>query len=137
MKTFYIAARPRHRLKEVTHLNKFLTAQGLENTLDWSTDEINKEVKRPYIDNPKSSADVGDRMMQAVHLADIFILLHDQDLVGAFMEYGVARYNAIQNKDKILLIVHMSGRDSIFLHRENIISFESIELLKEWVLKNL
>lgn len=75
-------------------------------------------------------------MMQAAHSADIFILLHDQDLVGAFMEYGVARYNAIQNPDKLILVVNMGGRDSIFLHRENIISFQSIELLKKWVIEN-
>lgn len=136
MKSFYIAARPRYRMKEVARLDEFLIDLGLENTFDWSTDVVNEEVKRPYMDNPKSSADIGDQMMQAAHSADIFILLHDQDLVGAFMEYGVARYNAIQNPDKLILVVNMGGRDSIFLHRENIISFQSIELLKKWVIEN-
>lgn len=136
MKSFYIAARPKNRLKEVSELNEFLVSQGLENTLNWSADIINEEIKRPYIDNPESSAEVGDRMMQAANSADIFILLHDQDLVGAFMEYGVARYNAIENPDKLILVVHMGGRDNVFLHRKNIISFESIDLLKDWIVKN-
>lgn len=59
MKSFYIAARPRYRMKEVARLDEFLIDLGLENTFDWSTDVVNEEVKRPYMDNPKSSADIG------------------------------------------------------------------------------
>ena len=98
--------------------------------------EINEEVKRPYKNHLKSSADIGDSMMRAVFSADVVILLHDIDLVGALMEYGIARYTAIENQDKLILIVKMGGRDSIFLHRQNIISFESIEQLKKWVIEN-
>ena len=136
MKTFYIAARPSRRIKEVTELNEFLINQGLKSTLNWSANTINEEVKRPYKNHLKSSADIGDSMMRAVFSADVVILLHDIDLAAALMEYGIARYTAIENQDKLILIVKMGGRDSIFLHRQNIISFESIEQLKKWVIEN-
>lgn len=136
MKSFYIAARARHRIKEVTELQDFLSDRGLENVFNWSELDAS-DIKKPYADNLQSSADIGDRMLQASFSADVFILLHDTGLEGALMEYGVARYSAIENQDKLVLVVQMGGQDSIFLHRKNVIHFKSIEQLKEWIIENL
>ena len=83
MKSFYIAARPSIRFKEVVELNKFLVQQGLENAFDWTTYIVNNEVKRPYLDNKISSAEIGDRMMQSAFSADIFI--HSPEIL--FLKY--------------------------------------------------
>lgn len=136
MKKFYIAARARHRVNEVTELQNFISGFGLHNAFDWVESGANGNVKKPYKDNPESSSEIGDKMLGAAFLADVVILLHDTDLEGALMEYGVARYAAIKSPQKLVLVVQMGGRDSIFLHRGNIKIFESIEGLKEWFTQN-
>ncbi|MCW9054646.1 MAG: hypothetical protein OQJ98_01530 [Candidatus Pacebacteria bacterium] len=137
MQTFYIAARARHRAEEVSRLQDLLREKGLESALDWVALGANGEVKKPYKENPKNSGMLGDLMLEAAQKADLFILLHDQDLEGALMEYGVARYAAIRDSEKRVLVVDLGGRDSIFLHRTNVTNVDSIESLKVWIEENL
>lgn len=132
MSTFYIAARPSKRTELVRELSELLKKRGFESALDWVDIKETGRVSRPYADYPNESERIGDAMLNAAN-SDIFILLHEPDLEGALMEYGVARYGTISNPQKRIAVLNLGARDSIFLHHKNVTLLSSIKELKCWI----
>ncbi|MCI0619586.1 hypothetical protein L0Y40_00935 [Candidatus Wolfebacteria bacterium] len=79
---------------------------------------------------------LGNNMLAAAYSADLFILLHDKDLEGALMEYGVARFAIPSSDKKQIVVVQLEERDSTFLHGDRIILLDSLEALHYWIETN-
>src|SRR5579862_5939455 len=102
----YIAARATTRLEDVKKLQKKLVEQGYSISYDWANEDMN--IARPYRHqksrelNTKAIA----KMLGAAAEADVFILLDEAGLRGAYIEYGAYLHEALKNpKNKKVFIV--------------------------------
>lgn len=136
IKTFYIAARAARRRDETNDIKRALCERGWVNTFDWGEFGDAGGVRKPYKDHPNVAEKAADLMLKGVFMADLVILLHDNGLEGALMEYGVARYAATLSKTKKIVVVDLGGRDSVFVHHKNVIHITSLRELYEWIESN-
>ncbi|MEK7578919.1 MAG: hypothetical protein AAB460_00030 [Patescibacteria group bacterium] len=132
-KTFYIAARPSKRRDLVDEIANLLQARGWQNAFDWVAHEKDGNIPRPYASCPDKSYESSNTMLRAAATCDLFILIYDDDLVGANMEYGVARYTLLTQKGKRIVVLHGGERDNLFIHGPNISHVENPEALQEWI----
>ena len=120
----YIAARAKTRIDEVKQIQKQLREMGHSITYDWATEDVG--IRRPYRDpdNRRHNETSIPKMLDAARHADVFILLDEPGLRGAYVEYGVFLAEALKNpKQKRTYIV---GPDS---HEREFI-FESPEYVR-------
>lgn len=132
MKTLkvYVAARATTRLKEAKELQEKLTQMGHSITYDWANSD--DEIARPYR-HPKSRAKNSNaitKMLNAAAGADIFILIDEPGLRGAYIEYGAYLHEALKNpKNRKIFIVgpHSAEREHIFESPDFVYFVDSIE----------
>jgi hypothetical protein len=120
----YIAARAKTRLTEVRVIQDKLRTLGHTITYDWAVEDV--DIKRPYrhASYRKHNALAIPRMLKAASEADIFILLDEPGLRGAYIELGAFLADALKKPRSRK--VYVVGPDSY--EREHI--FESPEYVK-------
>jgi hypothetical protein len=120
----YIAARAKHRSDDVAEIQKNLQKMGYELAYDWSAGDV--DIKRPYREpnNRAHNLKAQEKMLKAAAKTDIFILLDDPGLRGAYVELGAFLTDCLNNsKNRIAYIV---GPDS---HEREFV-FESPEYVR-------
>src|SRR5579862_3505487 len=95
MKTIYISARAKTQLKNVKEIEKILADMGYEIISDWTS----ANVKRPYRDpsNRKHNIEIQGKMLKRAAEADIFVLLDEPGLRGAYVELGAFLTDCLKN----------------------------------------
>lgn len=95
--TVYIAARAKFRSDDVAEIQEKLKQKGYEIAYDWPAN--NSAVKKPYRDpkNRKFNQTAQAKMLEAAARADIFILLDDPGLRGAYVELGAFLTDCLHN----------------------------------------
>ncbi len=91
----YVAARAKHRLAEVRGIHKKLQTLGHIVNHDWTM----ADVKRPYR-NPNNrvyNVNVQAKMLKEAAYADVFILLDEPGLRGAYAELGAFLTDCLEN----------------------------------------
>ena len=117
----YIAARAKTREQEVKQIVKKLKSAGHTITYDWASE--NHRILKPYR-HPhyrKSNSSAIPKMLEAAAKADVFVLLDEPGLRGAYVELGAFLHEALKNpKNRKVYIVGPNSHE-----REHI--FESPE----------
>ncbi|HEY5550085.1 MAG TPA: hypothetical protein VIK37_02720 [Candidatus Saccharimonadales bacterium] len=120
----YIAARAKTRVNEVKKAQEKLKSMGHFVTYDWAV--VNVSVRRPYRDpaNRKHNEAAISKMLRAAAGADVFILLDEPGLRGAYVELGAFLADVLKRpKHRRVYIVGPNSHE-----REHI--FESPEYVK-------
>lgn len=122
MKQIYISARAKTRLEEVKQIKQKLEKMGHRIAYDWTT----QKVKRPYRDsvNRSENIEIQKTMLEKAANADVFILLDEPGLRGAYVELGVFLHNCLTNSER--RYAYIVGPDS---HEREFI-FESPKYVK-------
>ena len=118
----YVSARAKTRLKEVREIQNHLRETGYDVTSDWT----DASIARPYRDtkNRLRNLTAQERMLRSAADVDIFILIDDEGLRGAYVELGAFLYDCLgSSRGRQAYIV---GKDSH--KREHI--FESPDYVK-------
>lgn len=137
----YVAARAKHRTKDVAEIQKALLESGHTVTYDWAAN--NSAVKKPYREplNRKWNQNAQETMLRAAAEADIFILLDDEGLRGAYMEFGAFLKDCLDRpsgRKAYIVGPNSHQRESIFESPEYVIFTDKIEgVYKDLGLKNL
>lgn len=124
MAKIYIAARAKTRGEDVKVIQEKLRKMGHTITYDWATEDTG--IKKPYREpeHRKHNEPSIPKMLKAAADAEIFILLDEPGLRGAYVEFGAFLYdNQMNTRARKVYIV---GPDSY--EREFI--FESPEYVK-------
>ncbi len=126
----YITARAKHRADEVAEIQKVLQNMGYAIAYDWPLSD--PDIKKPYRhpENRKHNLSAQKRMLESAAKADIFILLDDPGLRGAYIELGAFLHDCIKKpKGRQAYIVgkYSHERESIFESPEYIKFADTIE----------
>lgn len=86
MKSIYVSARARFRIDDVHEIFNRLTSDGYEVAYDWTK----SDVKIPYRpdEHRQHNLKVQEAMLRGAAAADVFVLLDDEGLRGAYIELG-------------------------------------------------
>lgn len=128
----YVSARAKTRLEEVKRIEKELKKRGHRVVSDWST----REVRKPYRDpsNRKFNIESQAEMLKQAAKTDVFILLDDPGLRGAYVELGAFLFDCLKNPDgrKAYIVGPDSHeREFIFESPEYVYFSDSIEQVYE------
>lgn len=84
----YVAGRAKYRANDVAQIQKILKKSGHKIAYDWAS--ANDDIKKPYRHPEHRKANLGAQaiMLKAAAKADVFILLDDEGLRGAYVELG-------------------------------------------------
>lgn len=119
MKTLkvYIAARATTRLEDVKIMQRKLVELGYSIAYDWANEDMN--IARPY--RHRNSRELNSKaitkMLGAAADADVFVLLDEIGLRGAYIEYGAFLHEALKHpkKKKVFIVGPKSHqREHIF-----------------------
>ena len=82
----YVSARAKTRLSEVREIHAELKTMGFTITSDW----VDQEIKKPYRDprNRVYNTKLQEDMLRSAAKTDIFIMLDEPGLRGAYVELG-------------------------------------------------
>lgn len=118
----YIAARAKTRAAEVLEIRKKLRSMGHAIAYEWDPNR----VKRPYraSQNRIRNIETQTEMLKAAAETDIFILLDESGLRGAYVELGAFLTDCLNNS--VGRIAYIVGKDS---HEREFI-FESPRYVK-------
>lgn len=112
----YIAARAKYRTGDVAKIQETLLSMGHQVAYDWPAGD--NAIKRPYRDesNRKHNLAAQNKMLEAAAKADIFILLDDPRLRGAYVELGAFMHDCLKNpKGRIVYIVGSDSHEREFV----------------------
>lgn len=126
----YVAARAKTGLVEVKQIQEKLRSMRYEIAYDWATADVN--IRKPYRDsvNRKHNLAAQEQMLQIAAKTDIFILLDEPGLRGAYIELGAFLADCIDNsKGRTAYIVGPDAheREFIFESPEYVILADTIE----------
>lgn len=126
----YIAARAKYRAADVTSIQQTIKDMGYKVAYDWPAG--NNEIKKPYRDpdHRKHNKTAQAKMLKAAQKADIFILLDDPGLRGAYVELGAFLTDCLRkNSGRKAYIVGPDSdeREFIFESPEYVIFTDTIE----------
>lgn len=96
-----------------THIKTALDGvkrQGFDITYDWT--KVN--LPKPLLKYPETTLPAAIKMKQAAINTDIFILIWDDSLYGALVEFGMALGASTEKNPKVLFIVGSKEREGIF-----------------------
>jgi hypothetical protein len=113
----YIAARAKYRADEVAKIQGVLKGMGFSIAYAWPSGDV--DVRRPYRDpeNRKHNLSAQMRMLSAAAKADIFVLLDDEGLRGAYIELGAFLTDCLKNpagRKAYIVGSNSQTRESIF-----------------------
>lgn len=110
----YVAGRARHRKDDVAEIQNRLKSIGFEIAYDWPARD--SRIKKPYRENRQVNLDAQAEMLEASASADIFILLDDEGLRGAYVELGAFLADCVKNpKDRRAYIVGPNSHERQFI----------------------
>ncbi|HET7529018.1 MAG TPA: hypothetical protein VFJ84_02200 [Candidatus Saccharimonadales bacterium] len=91
----YVSGRAKTRLADVKQIQRRLTKMGHQVISDWTA----ADVKRPYRDpvNREHNIEVQAEMLRKAAKADIFIMLDEPGLRGAYIELGAFLTDCLKN----------------------------------------
>ncbi len=97
MKSVYVAARAKFRTKDVEDIQKRIKKLGYGVAYDWPSG--NNRIRKPYRtpENRESNLAAQAEMLEAAAKTDIFILLDDPGLRGAYVELGAFLTDCLEN----------------------------------------
>ncbi len=97
MKKVFVSARAKYRLNDAKDIIHKFKKANYRVTFDWT----DAEVKRPYRQskNRKFNTEFHKKSLLGAATTDIFILLDDEGLRGAYVELGAFLYSCLQKKD--------------------------------------
>ena len=126
----YVAARAKYRADEVEEIQKRLSESGYEAISDWTA--VVKKIKRPYRDsqNRKANVRLQAQMLQNAKTADVFILLDDEGLRGAYVELGAFLTDCLdssQNRRAYIVGPNSHTREFVFESPEYVKFCDDIE----------
>jgi hypothetical protein len=125
----YIAARAKYRTEDVKKIQDKLRSMGHEITYDWAAS--NDEIRKPYREesNRLHNASKIPEFLQAAASADVFILLDDPGLRGAYIELGAFMYSKLNDINKKVFVVGPDSheRESVFESPEYFYFIDTIE----------
>lgn len=124
----YISARAKTQLDNVKVIQEKIKALGHQIVSDWTS----VEVKRPYRnpENRQKNAQIQARMLEQAAAAEVFILLDEPGLRGAYVELGAFLADCLSNPQnrKAYIVGPESGeREFIFESPEYVIFADIIE----------
>jgi hypothetical protein len=137
----YVAARAKYSAGIVADIQSVLKANGHSITYDWAANS--SLIKKPYRypKNRKWNLKAQASMLKSAAEADVFILLDDEGLRGAYIELGAFLKDCLDHPGRRR--VYIVGPDSyrrefIFESPEYVLFCDSIdEVYKDLGLKNL
>ncbi|HEX5448132.1 MAG TPA: hypothetical protein VFW90_02955 [Candidatus Saccharimonadales bacterium] len=91
----YVAGRARHRKDDVAEIQEKLKSMGFEIAYDWPAGD--SQIKKPYRENRQANLAAQAEMLKTAADADIFILLDDEGLRGAYVELGAFLADCLKN----------------------------------------
>jgi hypothetical protein len=99
MAKIYIAARAKTQLEEVKQIQKKLRSLGHEIAYDWAIADIN--IKKPYRDSSNRLHNLAatEKMLKTAAKTDVFILLDEPGLRGAYVELGAFLTDCLSNPE--------------------------------------
>jgi hypothetical protein len=126
----YVAARAKHRAQDVAQIHKQLNLMGYELSYDWP--QIKDEILKPYREtqNRKHNLIAQEKMLKDAAGADIFILLDDPGLRGAYVELGAFLTDCLDNpvnRRAYIVGPQSHEREFIFESPEYVIFADTIE----------
>lgn len=131
---FYVAGKAGDGADGVKALIARLRSLGHSIAFDWAKGVI---IEKPYLDHIEINVITAKKMRQAAVDCDHFILLVGDNLLGAYIEFGLALASTSTRPDKRLFVV--SGdplRQSIFYTEPSVVICASIEELLEKLSKS-
>jgi hypothetical protein len=128
VKTVYISARAKTQLENVRDIQQKIANLGYQIVSDWTS----AIVKRPYRDlaNRQQNIEVQTKMLERAARADIFVLLDEPGLRGAYVELGAFLTDCLNNsKGRRAYIVGPDSheREFIFESPNYIVFADTIE----------
>jgi hypothetical protein len=125
----YIAARAKTRTDEVKQIQDKLRKMGHIIVYDWAVADVN--IKRPYRDplNRKHNTPAQAKMLKVVSEAEVFILLDEPGLRGAYIELGVFLRQCLDDPARRVYIVGPEShlRESVFESPDYVFFADTIE----------
>lgn len=112
----YIGARAKTRLAEVKQVQDKLKSMGYTITYDWAV--ANADTRRSYRDpaNRERNKSAIPKMLNAATEADVFILLDEPGLRGAYVELGAFLADCLKNpKSRRVYIVGPDSHEREFI----------------------
>jgi hypothetical protein len=137
---FYVAARAKYRTNDVAQIQKVLKSNGQVITYDWAIN--NAKIKKPYrnAENRRWNLEAQAKMLKAAAGADIFILLDDEGLRGAYMELGAFLKDCLDHPEgrrAYIVGPNSHERESVFESPDYVLFADTIEeVYKDLGLKN-
>lgn len=127
MKSVYISARAKTQLNNVKQIEKELTRLGYKIFSDWTS----ANVKRPYRDpsNREHNVELQSKMLEKAAKAEVFILLDEPGLRGAYVELGAFLADCLENQSNrkaYIVGANSHEREFIFESPEYVIFANSI-----------
>ena len=112
----YVAARAKYRAQEVADIHRILESMGFEIAYDWPAGD--PSIKKPYRNTKNRRANLNTQamMLKAAAKADIFILIDDPGLRGAYVELGAFLTDCLDNpKGRKAYIVGPNSHEREFI----------------------
>jgi hypothetical protein len=93
----YVSARAETRLNEVKQIHEKVKALGHEIISDWTAADIKKPYRHP--NHRKHNLSAQTKMLERAAEADIFIMLDEAGLRGAYVEFGAFLSSCLKKLD--------------------------------------
>lgn len=124
----YISARAKTQLANVKIIERKISAMGHKVISDWTS----ADVKRPYRDqkNRKHNIEIQRKMLKSAQKADVFIMLDEPGLRGAYVELGAFLTVCLANPEgrrAYIVGPHSQKREFIFESPEYIHFVDEID----------
>ncbi len=123
----YIAARAKHRAEDVKKIQDKLRSMGHTITHDWAS--VNDSIRKPYRDpaNRLHNSLHVPKFLRAAAEAEVFILIDDPGLRGAYIELGAFLFNITDNKKVFIVGPDSHERESVFESPDYVYFVDTIE----------
>lgn len=93
----YISARAKTRMEEVKEIEKKVTGLGFEVSSDWTSADIKKPYRDPV--NRQHNIEAQSQMLLKARDTDVFVMLDEPGLRGAYVELGAFLMDCLQNAE--------------------------------------
>ncbi|MDP4038624.1 MAG: hypothetical protein Q8P54_01485 [bacterium] len=129
----YVAGKLGVAERSLKELMQLLISQGHEFVYDWT---IDTSPQKPYLDYPDINRVAAEKMLKAANECDAFILLANDNLLGALIECGIALGSTIQKSQKKVYLVGKDFRQSIFYTLSSVVICSDTDELVEALAAN-
>lgn len=125
----YVAGKVGAGTDSVKHLLTQLEDMGYEVAYDWTEAT---GVKKPYLENALRNRPFAEKMLQGAGSSNIIILLVQDNILGALIEFGIALGNSLMEANFRAFVVTEGVetlRESIFYCLEEVTIVDTVDEL--------